>query len=322
MTLALQELSIESYSERVLPLTEPLWARGRTLKEYVAHTAQLAQTAYGRKHYRTFALADGGAAPLASFKRYERQARSGLEQLRAIGIGAVFTPEEHRGHGYASAMLGLALDEARREGFDFAYLFSDIHPQFYKDLGFIELPSRSISLRADALQDGRVAMDAVSERDFTAIRKCFDAMESRRDWGLTRSPIVWDWIRAQLQISAQREKGQPVHLVMRKGRTIVGYVFGRRESLHDAYVLDEFGFANEEAREAIPGLLRAAAGDLRRIVGWLPPIGARGILPRGSVRRRNDAIWMIAPLTAGGARFLERAKRSRFADGMWSLDHV
>jgi hypothetical protein len=69
-------------------------------------------------------------------------------------------------------------------------------------------------------------------------------------------------------------------------------------------------------------LLRSAAGDLRRIVGWLPPAPARGVLPRGSVRRRTSAIFMGAPLTRGGMRFIERAQSTAGADAVWSLDHI
>ncbi len=188
MNLRLEELPAHVYAHQILPLTEPVWALGRTFDVYRAQTLELAHTTYGRRHFRTFALVDDDSAPLASFKRYERDARTGTERLRAIGIGAVFTPREYRGQGYASAMLGLALDCARSEGFDFAYLFSDIYPQFYKDLGFVELPSRSISLRADRLRGDRITVHALSERDWPEVRRCFSACDEERGFGLTRSP--------------------------------------------------------------------------------------------------------------------------------------
>jgi hypothetical protein len=120
----------------------------------------------------------------------------------------------------------------------------------------------------------------------------------------------------------EHAEGQPVNLAARKGRTIAAYVIGVREPKHDAYVFDEFGFADDDGRKLVPPLLRSAAGDLRRIVSWLPPSGARDLLPRGSVRRRSEAIWMIAPLSNGGLEFLERAKNSGSADGIWALDHI
>lgn len=314
-------MDADTYAQVVLPLTESLWAHGRSFEAYVAQTLQLAQTSYAKRHFRTVALTDGRSTVLATFKRYERDARAGNARLRAAGIAAVFTPEQYRGRGYATAMLGLALDEARREGFDFAYLFTDIHPQFYKPLGFLELPSRSISVRADSLRAERVEAHAVADRDWSNVRKCFEACDAHRTFGLTRSPLVWDWIRTRLRYRADHRKGQPVNLAIRQGKTIAAYVIGQREPAHDAYVVDEFAFDDAAAPQISP-LLRNAAGDLRRIVAWLPPAPGRALLPRGSVRRRTGAIWMLAPLSAGGSRFLDLALKSGAADGIWSLDHV
>lgn len=317
----LVEMTPQVYAETVLPHTRALWGGRRTLKTYVANTTELARTAYGKRHYRTIAFRNDDGM-LASFKWYEREARVGAKRLQAMGIGAVFTPPELRGRGYASAMLASALDRARSEGFDFAYLFSDIHPQFYKAIGFAEVPSRSISIRSDALPAARINAEPLSDHDWTALRRTFDATEVRRTWGFERPPSFWSWIRAMLGQSAERAASQPVRLVARRGRGIAAYVIGRREPKHDAYVVDEYGFADEAGRELVAPLLRCAAGDLRRIAGWLPPETARDVLPRGSVRRRTDAIWMLAPLTRQGTSFLERAKQSGSSDGVWSTDHV
>ena len=90
----------------------------------------------------------------------------------------------------------------------------------------------------------------------------------------------------------------------------------------DAYFVDEYGFADDAAAELIPALLRAAAGDLRRIVGWLPPSGARELLPRGSVRKRKSSVLMAAPLTAAGTRLIKSALAPSEADFCWATDHI
>ena len=321
MNYRLEEISARHYAEQVLPLTEPLWGNGRTLETYRAQTTELARTTYGKASYRTIALADG-ANILATFKRYEREAHAGKAHLRAIGIGAVFTPEPLRGRGFASAMLAMALDAARSAGIDFAFLFSDIHPQFYKEIGFVEVPSRSISFRADALDPKRIEVHPIGERDWAAVRACFDSMESTREFGLLRSPAVWGWIRARIIQTSQLQRAQPVNLLVRRGRSVAAYILGQREPRHDAYVVDEIGFTGPAAQPLIGPLLRCAAGDLRRIAGWLPPAPVRSVLPRGSVRKRSDAIWMIAPLSERGKQFLQLALRSGGADGVWSFDHI
>jgi len=321
MSLRLEELSAQQYAHHVLPLTQPLWGHGRTLEIYQEQTTRLAHTPYGRSSYRTVALTGDGAI-VASFKRYERDARVAQQRLRGVGIGAVFTPETFRGRGFASAMLAMALDEARAAAVDFAFLFSDIHPQFYKDIGFIELASRSISVRADSLGFQRISAQPIGQRDWSAVRACFDAMERQRAFALVRTPAVWNWMRTRIEQHISRQDAQQVNLAVRKGGAIVAYVLGRREPRHDAYVVDEFAYAADSARTLIPALLRYAAGDLRRIAGWLPPEPARGVLPRGPVRKRGDAILMIAPLSAGGTRFVEAVRESSSADAAWSLDHI
>lgn len=317
----LGELSPEAYAEQVLPFTAELWANGRTFEAYVSQTLELARTKYGKRHYDTLAFQIGGDV-VASFKRYQRMARLGAQQLASIGIGAVFTPPQQRGHGYASAMLAMALDSARAQRFDFAYLFSDIHPEFYKPLGFVELPSRLISFRADSLSKARLDVATIAPRDWPAVFKCFDATEARRDWGFERGPLFWKWLQTRILHGSEHVHGQGVQLAVRRGRTVSAYVLGQREPAHDAFVLDEFGYTGDAEKKFIGPLLRAAAGDLRRITGWLPPESVRGLLPRGSVRKRKDAIFMIAPLSARGKNFLARAQATGAADGVWSTDHI
>jgi hypothetical protein len=60
-------------------------------------------------------------------------------------------------------------------------------------------------------------------------------------------------------------------------------------------VVDEFAFLGEEARGSIPALLRAAAGDLRRIVGWLHHLPAE----RSSSRMALMLIVGSSPMVEG-----------------------
>jgi predicted acetyltransferase len=319
--VTLREIPSDAYARDVLPLTAELWANGRTFDAYVEQTLEIAHSTYGKRFYRTQGLFDGKQL-VASMKRYERSFRFGTHRLRGMGIGAVFTPDEFRGRGYASHMLAAALDAARAEGYDFAYLFSDIHPSFYKAIGFVELPSRSISVRADSLESPRLTVEPVVARDWTAIRACFDATQSGRAWAMERPPTVWSWVRMRLKHGSEHAEGQPVHLVARKGRSVIAYVLGQRLPKRDALVVDEYGYIDDAAKASMPALLRAGAGDLRRITGWLPPEGARSVLPRGSVKTRGGAIWMAAPLTPAGHELIASAAAKSNADGVWSTDHI
>lgn len=318
--MQLQIIAPEAYARLVLPQTASLWGGAESADAYAARWLEVARSRFGRKHYRTVGLYDNRAL-LASLKQYDRTIVDGTRRLRALGLGAVFTPEQLRGRGYATAMIAAVLDRARSDGYDLAYLFSDIRPQFYAAIGFRKLPSREIVLRADALPARRLAVVPLIDKDWNAVRRCFD-LASRGHVRFERTPLVWEWIRLRMRQHSERAGSQPFHLTVRHGRGIGAYVLGRRVPNRDTYYLEEFGFADELAAAIVPALLRAAAGDLRRIAGWLPPHGARELLPRGSVRSRRTTIMMAAPLSIAGVRLIERLTQPGASDFCWEAEHI
>lgn len=319
--MRLREISAERYARIVLPLTAELWAGRRPFDAYVRQTLQLAGSVYGKRHYATMGLYDGPVL-VASFKRYERAVQDGAQRLRAFGFGAVFTSPEYRGRGYASVMLAMALDAARADGYDVAFLFSDIRPQFYAALGFRALPSRAFSLPADALPSRRLApVRLESDEHWRGVRRCYDFSTRCSGAGFARNAALWRWMRLRVAQASEYGVGDGVHLVVRRQNAVQAYVLGVRIPQRDTYVVDEYGFGNAEAAATIPALLRAAAGDLRRVSGWLPPAAARDVLPRLSVRKRSGAVLMMLGLQAQGTRFVERTAAENLELG-WATDHI
>jgi len=310
------------YARDVLPHSSALWAGNRSLDEYVRDFVAIAASAYGKRRFRTMGLRIDGSI-VVSCKRYEREIRCGERSLRAVGIGAVFTPPELRGRGYASALIGVLLDNERAAGTDIAYLFSDIHPAFYERLGFVTLPSRTFSLRADTLPATRLEIGPVVDADWSTIRRCFDALDHRRPISFKRTPLVWEWLRTTTR--ANPFDGQRVALIARRTRTAAAYVLGRRLPKLDAFVLDEFGSTGDEGFDAIAPLVRSAAGDLRKVTGWLPPDVARPALPRGAVKKRKNGVTMIAPISPAARaawRLQAPAILADDADRCCSTDHI
>lgn len=318
--MQLRTIAPDAYARLVLPLTAPLWAGKRDLPTYVADVQAIARSRFGRRHYRTFGFFDGRSL-LSSFKAYDRTMQDGRTKVRALGIGAVFTPDKFRGRGYATAMLGAALDRARSDGYDLAYLFSDIGPRFYSEIGFVTLPSRQFALQADTLPSKRLTVTQLRESDWKAIRRCYD-LSARTHLRFERTPLVWEWIRLRMRQRSEHGTGQTFNLTIRHGRGIGAYVFGVRIPERDTYFVDEFGFADEIAALAVPALLRAAAGDLRRIGGWLPPAGARELLPKSSVRSRREPVLMALPLSQPGASIVKKLTERGAPDCCWGTDHV
>jgi GNAT superfamily N-acetyltransferase len=319
--LRLDVVAPDDYVRQVLPLSGTLWAGARTFDEYVAEFRATAGSGWGKRRFRTVGLRVGGAL-VASCKRYERELRCGERTYRAAGIGAVFTPEELRGRGYATALIAAFLDAERDAGTDLAYLFSDLHPAFYARLGFVALPSRTIALRADTLPADRIEVAVLSGDDAPAVRRVFDALDTRRPFAFARRPLDWEWQR--LRAASGERAAQLIRLGVRRGRSLGAYVAGRRIPAADAFVLEELAFAREDDARYVAPLLRAGAGDLRTIRGWLPPAVAREALPRGAVRPRTSAITMLVPLSARfrtAFRARETARRES-ADPCWNTDHI
>ncbi len=288
---------------------------------YVEQTLEIARGTYGRRHYRTIGLYDGETL-VASCKRYERRLYNGSATVNAIGFGAVYTPYALRGRGYASVMLAWELDRARSAGAGAAYLFSDIRPEFYTALGFTAFPSRDFTLRADALPAQRLQPSPLRDGDWNGVRRCFESTEKLRSAGFVRDASAWSWIRMRMQHGSEHDAGRIYNLVARRGRSIFAYVLGARAPERDAYILGEFGFADDAGANALPALLRAAAGDLRRITGWVPPSAVRHILPRAPARKRERSILMLAPLLPAGRDLVAAIAARERGNFCWVTEHI
>jgi predicted N-acetyltransferase YhbS len=318
----LTTIATADYARDVLPHSSAIWSNGRSFDEYVEDFVAVAAGAYGKRHFRTLGLRLDGSI-VVSCKRYERELRCGDRMMRAAGIGALFTPTALRGRGYASAMIGALLDSERAAGTDVAYLFSDIHPAFYERLGFVALPARTISLRAEMLPPTRLEITMVGDDDWSAIRRGFEALDSRRPIALKRTPLVWEWLRTTAR--ASRNKSDRVALIAHRSRTASAYVFGQRLPKLDAFVMDEFGYTGDDGFDAVAPLIRSAAGDLRKVTGWLPPDIARPALPRGAVKKRKNGMTMIALLSQPARAAWRRHAAAILADDAdrcWSTDHI
>jgi predicted N-acetyltransferase YhbS len=320
--LRIVQLSPAGYVRDVLPHSAEMWAGERDFAAYAAEFGDLCASGFGRRRFKTLGLAIDGRI-VTSCKRYQRELRCGERTFRATGIGAVFTPKAERGHGYATAFLGALLDSERASGTDFVFLFSDIHPAFYERLGFVALPSRAISLRADTLPHARIAMRSLGDDDWPAIERAFALTEAARPFALTRPPLVWEWLR--LRARSHESAGVFVRVGIARGRRLAAYVIGRRFPAADAFALDEFAAIDFDASAQLPALIRNAAGDMRKVTGWLPPDPARGLIPRGAVRTRKTALAMLLPLSPGARAAWERSAAAVSAAGCdpcWNADHV
>ncbi|MGC9992904.1 MAG: hypothetical protein ABSD52_10990 [Candidatus Cybelea sp.] len=168
----------------------------------------------------------------------------------------------------------------------------------------------------------RVRPTALAPGDWNGVRRCFASSEPERPYGFERSQSVWGWIMMRIKHGSEHAAGHEFNLVVRRGRGVCAYVLGARVPERDAYVVDEYGHADEDSAALIPALLRAAAGDLRRIIGWLPPAGPRDLLPKGTTRKRTRSTLMMVTLRPDGRRLVDRVLAERGGDLCWATEHI
>ena len=180
------------YLQQILEETYPIWNDGLAREAYARFWDAQRRTPWGSAHLDRVALIEDGRV-ICSAKRYDLSARIEGRIRRVLGIGAVFTPPEKRGHGAARRLLETVLDAGVAEGYEYAMLFSEIDPTFYQRLDFVPLPI--VETRLEVTQKGgspAMLVRAGDDRDIPWIAE----MSARRSEGarfaLERSE---DWIR-------------------------------------------------------------------------------------------------------------------------------
>jgi predicted N-acetyltransferase YhbS len=134
--------------EQALDQTFQLWNDGLPRARYGQYNRAQFQTAWGAGRLRRVGLVEGGRL-VASAKRYLLDVRLDGQPVKALGIGAVFTPPAMRGRGLAQRLLHAMMEQARREGCGLALLFSEIGAAFYERLGFTVVPIAEADLTVE-----------------------------------------------------------------------------------------------------------------------------------------------------------------------------
>ena len=124
--------------EHALDHTFPLWNDSLTREQYARTTLPNCGRRGARSTCSASACVSNGTL-LASAKRYRVRVRIDGRIVDTVGIGAVFTPPEHRGHGHAAVLLSRSRG-GHRDGAAMAMLFSEIAPAYYERLGFAIVP--------------------------------------------------------------------------------------------------------------------------------------------------------------------------------------
>jgi predicted N-acetyltransferase YhbS len=157
--------------ERILSESHDIWSDGLTREAYAKYNAAQMRTPWGARHLRRFALIDDDGEVRSSAKRYDLSVRLDGELVQAVGIGAVFTPERQRGHGYARVIVDRLTRAAADDGAAIALLFSEIDPDYYVRMGFVPVQRRELTIRPRPGKAGApaVLVRAAEDRDIPSV---------------------------------------------------------------------------------------------------------------------------------------------------------
>jgi GNAT superfamily N-acetyltransferase len=177
--------------DRILDSTFSLWHEGLTRPAYGRWNAAQARTPWGRDRLQRLALVDAAGRWLATVKRYRFDITVDGREGWMSGIGALFAAPDHRGRGYASALVERIVEEDRRRGALVAGLFSEIGPAFYERLGFRPVPLDEVTVRI-ARREGApaVLVRTGNEGDLPAVSAMHDARARGAGFSLRRDPAL------------------------------------------------------------------------------------------------------------------------------------
>ncbi len=187
----------------------------------------------GRERYTRYILGDSSytweqtrvvvvdGRIVATLRIWDRQMRIGSSVVRMGGIGGVGTLPQHRGKGYASAMMRDAVDYMHRSGYQVGVLFSEIPFVFYRRLGWECLPRAGFCIRrqqAVETQETTWQVEAFDEgRDLEQAVVLYHAYNARQSGTILRPRAHWDTAPARIR-----------HLfptvVARRGDVLGGYL--------------------------------------------------------------------------------------------------
>ncbi len=160
------------------------------------------------------------------------------------GIGSVFTLEEYRHKGVASALMRLAVDTMVREGFEVSLLFAE-RLTFYNQFGWREI-ERQFSILADAASlnaPNRFVIDTFEiARDLAEIAAIHRGYSGRFNVTAVRDDAAW---RANLKFAGNQplypgEGSEEYFVLCREGGAIAAYA--RVTRLRGIAMVMEFGY--------------------------------------------------------------------------------
>ena len=246
--------------EQAIALLDTVWA-------WQNNEAMLRRDPGYENHQTRVGVLDGRVVSMAQVARREMWVAGRIVEVGFVGN--VATDSEHRGKGYATAVLRDTVAYLQEEGYDLSMLHAAA-PALYERLGWHAVPERVVSfeLRSPATApptSGYVVRQGNWETDLESVAQVYDRYNKGRTGAIVRS--LEHWRAARLWLTHEDERRFLV--VEREGR-IAAYVRGEK----DESVIMELGYLPEPPN-VIPALFAAIRQtfDEGRFAAHLPEDG-------------------------------------------------
>jgi hypothetical protein len=293
--------------EQILDATYPVWNEGLTRAAYGQWNAAQMRTPWGRERLHRFALVDARGRLLATAKRYRYDARLDGRDVLICGFGAVFTPVEQRGHGYAAELIGQLVEQERAAGAVMATLFSEIGEEYYRRLEFQAVPIDEVRVELVA-KTGTPAMlvRAGAERDLPDIAGMHEVRAASARFALRRDVSQIHYAISKKRMFSGLSATGSRHtefFVAEEGSSAVAYVVIAVSG--DDWTIEEAGDRDPAAarRGAMLQVLAAREPSRRRPVmrAWWP--AGFPVPPQVRIAATGAAkdVFMVRPLAGIGA---------------------
>jgi len=186
---------------------------------------------------------DGGQL-VSTVQIFDRAINLDGQSVPMGGIGSVFTLEEYRHKGVASALMRLSVDTMVREGFEVSLLFAE-RLTFYNQFGWREVERKFSILAAAGSLDvaDRFIVDSFDiERDLGEIAAIHRSYSGRFNVTAVRDDSAW---RANLKFAGNQplhpgEGSEEYFVVCRDGARIAAYA--RVTRFHGVSMVMEYGY--------------------------------------------------------------------------------
>ena len=302
------------------------WPMAETLEEHIERRLQSPQHQFAEWFTGTVK-----GEVMVSMGCFPQQFRFGETVADGFAIAAVHTRPEARGNGFAPQLIEWVEQYYLERERTVSILYSDIRPEYYARLGYVEWPSFHGSCDVDkwtanagVSKSSKAAGLALSVVEFSPVNELDSLISRYAEWTRTdsfsilRNEDYWGFL---VQRSAK-----DIHTwIQNTDGEVIGYarLHAKRGKLSaDEWQLVDFAIhpqhvhAEGEIHDAI--FVEAARQRIRRVSGWMPD--SPEVHARYSIEPRPQEITMIKPLNSRMAEVTDR--KHKFTGWIREIDHV